>query len=96
MPAAQYVTSRAAVTRIAMSASRRWFAAEVSRAPPSAARAASNAACATPTERAAMLMRPVSRPDITCLNPRPSTPPTRFAAGTRTLSKTSSAVSTPL
>src|SRR6266478_1391043 len=43
-----------------------------------------------------MLIRPVSSPDITCLNPRPSTPPTRLAAGQGKPSKTSSAVSTPL
>ena len=40
-----------------------------------------DAACATPTARAAMLMRPVSSPAMTCLKPRPSTPPTRLAAG---------------
>jgi len=58
--------------------------------------ACSNADWATPTARAAILIRPVSRPDITCLNPRPSTPPTRFAAGQGKVSKSSSAVSTPL
>ena len=66
------------------------------RSRPSSVSVSSNAAWATPTARAAMLIRPASRPPITCLKPRPSMPPTRLAAGTTHSSNTSSAVSTPL
>jgi hypothetical protein len=57
MPAAQYVRSRAASTRAAMSSSRGW--------PSRRAVVSSSAAWATPTARAAMLMRPASNPLIT-------------------------------
>ena len=65
-------------------------------APLARCRASSQIAWATPTERAAMLMRPVSSPLMTWPKPRPSASPTRFAAGTSHPSKRSSAVSTPL
>ncbi len=86
------MTSRADSTRVAMSAS----AAGGSGSARAARTASSRPAWATPTARAAMLIRPASSPDITCLKPRPSTPPTRFAAGQGKPSNTSSAVSTPL
>ena len=43
--------------------------------------AALKAACATPTARAATLMRPVSRPLITWPKPTPSCSPIRLSAG---------------
>ena len=82
MPAAQYVMSRAASTRPAM-----WPSASGGASRSAARAAASSAARATPTARAAMLMRPVSSTDITCLKPRPSRPPTRLAAGQGNSSK---------
>ena len=58
--------------------------------------AASNAACAIPTARAAMFTRPSSIPPMNCLKPRPSLPPSTDSTGVRKPSKTSSVDSTPL
>ena len=50
---------------------------------------------ATPTQIAAMWMRPLSSTFIAVLKPRPSSPPIRFAAGTRQFSKITSQVWAP-
>ena len=88
--AAQYAISRAACTWVPSSPSLSWIAWKSEIGWPNALRclaydsASSCARWAMPTERAAMLTRPHSSADSTCCMPRPSTPPTRFATGTRT------------
>ncbi len=58
-------------------------------------RAASRAAWAMPTPRAAMVMRPALSVSSACLKPAPSSP-SRRSAGTRSESNRSSAVGQPL
>jgi hypothetical protein len=49
-----------------------------------------SAACATPTPRAAVWMRALSKVRMSCLKPAPSSPPSRFSPGTLKPSKLSS------
>jgi hypothetical protein len=53
-------------------------------------RASSSAACATPTPRAAVWMRALSNVAMSCLNPCPSTAPSRAPSGTANPSNDSS------
>ena len=98
--AALRVSSRAASRRVAMSASFSWIAWCSPMILPIVSRcmlyasAASKAARATPTARAAMLMRPTSSTPRIWGRPRPSSP-TTLAAGMRWSVYAISTVSTP-